>query len=164
MLKKQWMKAVRIKHFSKLIQKKVLTVSLSIGYVLLKKRKTYFKRIIYPPPGPREGKICFPAVYYLKNECSNDTVSHHKGEKTNVGEHKGGSLSGTLTIKYIGTGRRLYQYNEDDFRFDFDWYQAFKKHGCINKNGNQENRPIISFSLFICKLVIRKKPFLRIKT
>ena len=52
---------------------------------------------------------------------------------------------------YYYGGRRLYQYNEDDFRFKFLSMSRF------HKNGIKEKLLIKEFSLITCKIVIRRK-------
>ena len=52
---------------------------------------------------------------------------------------------------------RFYQYNEDDFRFNFDLYQAFKQHGYTKSWKQSEAVKRKSFSFIACKLVILKK-------
>ena len=47
------------------------------------------------------------------------------------------------------SGRRLYQYKKDDE------YQSVKQHGYTQESKEAVNKK--SFSLFTCKLVIRKK-------
>ena len=54
--------------------------------------------------------------------------------------------------------RRLYQYNEYDFDFKFNFYQAVKQHGCTKKVKRRCQFKKLLFSYLITrKLVIRKK-------
>ena len=49
------------------------------------------------------------------------------------------TVSYKINIYFSYGGRRLYQYNEDDFDFNFVLYQSFQQHGYTNRMETKSN-------------------------